>query len=195
MTELEILQQRFSDMAQQFPGLIHILTTWPKNEKEPRLNPKYMQTKDNLLIIWGHGLVREYIPERNMKHWLIKPRHKSWNKDHASENFQDLAEKAGRVLCEKGLLCHLKPPEYILKLSGNESINSQTAQFWVLVVHELGKTERFVTDPRDIKACWLKNLNVRFSVKEPLHVYYEVQKDFFYESSVIVSRLLEIEIT
>ena len=57
MTELEILQKRFSNMAQQFPGLIHILTTWPKDEKEPKL-PRYMPTKDNLLIIWGDGLVR-----------------------------------------------------------------------------------------------------------------------------------------
>lgn len=193
MTELEILQQQFSDIAQQFPGLMHILTTWLKDEKEPNLNPKYMSTEDNLLGIWGDGLVREYIPERNMKHWLVKPCHKSWNKEHASENFQDLAEKAGRVLCEKGFLCHLKPPEYILKLSEYELTNSQTAQFWVLVVHELGKTERFVTDPRDIKACWLKNLNVSVSVKEPLHAYYEVQKDFFYESSVIISQLLKIE--
>ncbi len=128
-------------------------------------------------------------------YWLIKPRSQSWNKDHACENFKGLAEKAGRVLCEKGLLCHLKPPEYILKLSGNESINSQTVQFWVLVVHELGKTEGFVSDPRDSKACWLQNLNVSVSVKEPLHAYYEVQKDFFYESSVIISRLLEKEIT
>lgn len=193
MTELEILQKRFSNMAQQFPGLMHILTTWPKGKKEPKLNPKYMPTKDNLLIIWGDGLVRGYMPNINMKHWLIKPRSQSWNKDHACENFQNLAEKAGRVLCEKGLLCHLKPPEYILKLFGNESINSQTAQFWVLVVHELGKTKGFVIDPHDSKACWLQNLNVRDFDKELIRTYYEVQKDFFYESSVIILRLLEIK--
>ena len=193
MTELEILQKRFSDMAQQFPGLMHILTTWPKDEKEPNLNPKYMPTEDNLIEIWSDGLVREYIPKKNMKHWLVKPLHKSWNKGHACENFQDLAEKAGRVLCEKGLLCHLKPPEYILKLSEYKLNNSQKVQLWVLVVHELGNTRRFVTDPRDIKACWLKNLNVSVSVKEPLHAYYEVQKDFFYESSVVISQLLKIE--
>jgi hypothetical protein len=87
MTELEILQKRFSDMAQQFPGLMHILTTWPKDEKEPKLNPKYMPTRDNLLIIWGAGLVKRYMPDRSMKHWLIKPRSQSWNKNHARENF------------------------------------------------------------------------------------------------------------
>lgn len=95
MKELEILQQRFSDMAKQFPGVMHILNTWPKNEKEPKLNPKYMPTKDKLLAIWGHGLIKKYIPEKNMKHWLIKSHYKSWNKHDASENFQDLAEKAG----------------------------------------------------------------------------------------------------
>lgn len=180
-------------MAQQFPGLIHILTTWPKNEKEPRINPKYMPTKDNLLIIWGDGLVREYIPERNMKHWLIKPRHKSWNKDDASESLQDLAQKAGRVLLEKGFLSRLKLPEYILKLSEYKLNNSQKAQLWVLVVHELGNTRRFVSEWRDIKTSFLHDLNVRGFDKEPLRAYYEVQKDFFYESSVIISRLLERE--
>ena len=193
MTELEILQQRFSEIAQQFPGLMHILTTWPKDEKEPKLNPKYMPTEDNLIRIWGDGLVREYIPEKNMKHWLIKPRYASWNKDHASENFQNLAEKAGRVLTEKGFLSRLKLPEYILKLSEYKLNNSQKAQLWVLVVHELGNTRRFVTEPRDIKTSFLQDLNVRGFDKEPIRAYYEVQKDFFYESSVIISRLLEIE--
>ena len=64
MIELEILQPRFSEMAQQFPGLIHILTTWPKNKKEPRLNPKYMPTKDNLLIIWGDTPPKKVIHEK-----------------------------------------------------------------------------------------------------------------------------------
>ncbi len=193
MTELEILQQRFNEMAQQFPGLIHILTTWPKNEKEPKLNPKYIPTKDNLLIIWGDGLVREYIPGKNMKHWLIKPRHASWNKDDAFENFQNLAEKAGRVLTEKGFLSSLKLPERILKLSGNELTNSQTVQRWVSAVHELGNTRRFVSEPSDIKTSFLHDLNTRGFGKEPLGAYYEVQKDFFLDSTLVISQLLEIE--
>jgi len=193
MTELEILQQRFSEIAQQFPGLMHILNTWPKDEKEPNLDPKYMPTEDNLIGIWGDGLVREYIPDKNMKHWLIKPRYASWNKDHASENFQNLAEKAGRVLFEKGFLSRLKLPESILKLSEYKLKNSQKVQLWILVVHELGNTERFVSEWRDIKTSFLQDLNVRGFDKEPIRAYYEVQKDFFYESSVIISQLLEIE--
>jgi hypothetical protein len=42
MQELEILQQRFNEMAKRFPGLIYILTVWPKNKKEPTLRPEYM---------------------------------------------------------------------------------------------------------------------------------------------------------
>ncbi len=193
MTELEILQKRFSDMAQQFPGLIHILTTWPKNEKEPRINPKYMSTKDNLLIIWGDGLVREYIPERNMKHWLIKPRHKSWNKDDASESLQDLAQKAGRVLLEKGFLSRLKLPEYILKLSEYKLNNDRKVQLWVLVVHELGNTKRFVSKPSDIKASILHDIKPDKFGEKPPSAYYEVQKDFFLDSSLVISQLLKIE--
>ncbi len=193
MTELEILQQRFSEIAQQFPGLMHILNTWPKDEKEPNLDPKYMPTEDNLIGIWGDGLVREYIPDKNMKHWLIKPRYASWNKDHASENFQNLAEKAGRVLFEKGLLPRLKLSECILKLSECKLSNNRTVQLWVLVVHELGNTKRFVSEWRDIKASFLHDLNVRGFDKEPLRAYYEVQKDFFLDSSLVISQFLEIE--
>ena len=193
MTELEILQQRFSEMAQQFPGLIHILTIWPKDEKEPNLNPKYMPTEDNLLIIWGHGLVGRYVPEINMKHWLIKPRYASWNKDHASENCQNLAEKAGRVLREKGLLPRLKLPECILKLSEYKLTIRQKVQLWVLVVHELGNTRSFVSEPRDIKTSFGHDLNIKRFEKEPIHAYYEVQKDFFLDSSLVISQLLEIE--
>jgi len=193
MTELEILQKRFSDMAQQFPGLMHILTTWPKDEKESKLNPKYMPTKDNLLIIWGDGLVRGYMPKRNMKHWLIKPRSQLWNKDSASENFQNLTEKDGRVLHEKGLLCHLNPPEYILKLFGNELTISQKVQLWVLVVHKLGNTRRFVSESRDIKTSFGHDLDIKRFEKEQIHASYEVQKDFFLDSSLFISRFLEIE--
>lgn len=193
MTELEILQKRFSDMAQQFPGLIHILTTWPEDEKEPKLNSKYMPTKDNLLVIWGDGLVRGYMPNRNMKHWLKKPHSQLWNKDSAFESFQNLAEKAGRVLCEKGFLSRLKLPEFILKLSGNELTISQKVQLWVLVVHELGNIRKFVSEPSDIKTSFLHDLNVRGFDKEPIRSYYEVQKDFFLDSTLVISQLLEIE--
>ena len=68
MTELEILQKRFSDMAQLFPGLVHVLTIWPKKKEEPKLNPKYIPTKDNLIVIWGNGPAKNYAPGRNMKH-------------------------------------------------------------------------------------------------------------------------------
>ncbi|MCK4824777.1 hypothetical protein KA005_53990, partial [bacterium] len=166
---------------------------WPKDEKEPNLNPKYMSTKDNLIGIWGDGLVREYIPERNMKHWLVKPRHKSWNKEHACENFRDLAEEAGRVLTEKGFLSRLKLPESILKLSEYKLTNSQKTQLWVLVVHELGNTKRFVSKPSDIKASILHDIIPDKFEEKPPSAYYEVQKDFFYESSLVISRLLEIE--
>jgi len=193
MTELEILQKRFSDMAQQFPGLMHILTIWPKNEKEPKPNPKYMPTKDNLLITWGDGLVRGYVPDRNMKYWLIKPHSQSWNKDSASENFQNLAEKAGRVLCEKGFLSRLKLPEFILKLSGNELTISQKVQLWVLVVHKLGNTRSFVSESRDIKTSFGHDLNIKRFENEQIRASYEVQKDFFLDSSLVISRLLEIE--
>jgi len=128
-----------------------------------------------------------------MKHWLIKPRYASWNKDHASENFQNLAEKAGRVLFEKGLLPRLKLSECILKLSECKLSNNRTVQLWVLVVHELGNTKGSVSEWRDIKTSFLHDLNVRGFDKEPIRAYYEVQKDFFYESSVIISRLLEKE--
>ena len=180
-------------MAQQFPGLMHILNTWPKDEKEPKLNPKYMPTKDNLLVIWGHGLVGWYMPQKNMKHWLIKPHSQLWNKDHASENFQDLAEKAGRVLYEKGYLSRLTLPESILKLSEYKLNNSQKEQLWVLVVHELGNTKRFVSKSSDIKASILHDIIPDKFGKKPPSAYYEVQRDFFFESSSVVSRLLEIE--
>ena len=193
MTELEILQKRFSDMSQQFPGLMHILNTWPKDEKEQKLNPKYVPTKDNLLAIWGDDLVRRYIPDRNMKHWLIKPHSQLWNKDHASENFQDLAEKAGRVLYEKEYLSRLTLPESILKLSEYKLNNSQKEQLWVLVVHELGNTKRFVSKSRDIKASILHDIIPDKFEENPPSAYYEVQKDFFYESSLVISRLLEME--
>lgn len=193
MTELEILQQRFNEMAGQFPGLMHILTIWPKTKKEPKLNPKYMPTKDNLIAIWGGGLVREYIPEKNMKHWIIKPRHKSWNKDSASENFQHLAEKAGIALIEKRLLPRLELSESILQLSEHKLTNRQAAELWVLVAHQLGKTSRFVNQWHDIKASFSNELNIKDSNNEQIESYYEVQKDFFLDSTLAVSRLLEIE--
>jgi len=193
MTELEILQQRFSDMAQQFPGVMHILSVWPKDEEEAELSHKYKPTKDNLLIIWGHGLVGRYVPEINMKHWLVKPRYASWNKDHASEDFRDLAEKAGQVLLEKGLLPRLKLSEYILKLSEYKFINRHVVQLWVLVVHELDNTRRYVSKSSDIKASILHDIIPDKFGKKPPSAYYEVQRDFFFESSSVVSRLWEIE--
>ena len=128
-----------------------------------------------------------------MKHWLIKPHSQLWNKDSASENFHNLAEKAGRVLLEKGLLPRLKLSEYILKLSEYKLTNHHVVQLWVLVVHELGNTRRFVSESRDIKTSFLHDLNIRGFDKEPIRAYYEVQKDFFLDSSLVISQLLEIE--
>lgn len=80
-----------------------------------------------------------------------------------------------------------------MKLSEYKLNNNQKVQLWVLVVHALGNTDGFASDSRDSKACWLQNINASVSLKEPLHAYYEVQKDFFYESSLVISQLLEIE--
>ncbi|MBW8040633.1 MAG: hypothetical protein FVQ85_11590 [Planctomycetes bacterium] len=193
MQELEILQQRFNEMATQFPGLIHILTVRPKNKKEPKLRPAYMPNKDNLLIIWGHGLVRKHKPERNMKHWLIKPHHESWNNKDASENLRNLAEKAGRVFLEKGFLDHFKLSEHILKLSQYKLNNNRRVQFWVLIVHELGNAKRCVSEWPDIKTSLLHDLHIKGSGKKPIQAYHEILKDFFLESSLVISKLLQIE--
>ncbi len=191
--ELEILQKLFGNMAQRFPGLMHISTIWPKNEKEPSINPKHMPTKDNLLIIWGDGLIRRYTPDRNMKHWLIKPTRASWDINQIRDSFQNLPEKASRFLCEKELLPQLALPEYISKLSTYKLNNNQKEELWVLVVHELGNTKRFISKPSDMKATTLNAIAPDQFEKKLPSAYYEVQNDFFYESSLIISRLLDIE--
>lgn len=193
MQELEILQKRFNEMAKRFPGLIHILIVWPKNKKEPKLRPEYVPTQDNLLTIWGHGLIRESKPERNMKHWLIKPHHELWNNKDASENLHNLAEKAGRVLLENGFLRHLKLSDYIFKLSQKKLSNNRKAQLWVLVVHELGNAKRCVSEWRDIKTSFSHDLCIRDSCNKPIQAYHEILKDFFLESSLVISKLLQIE--
>jgi hypothetical protein len=193
MKELEILQQRFSDMAVQFPGVMHVLTIWPKDEKEPKLNPKYMPTQDNLIEIWGNGLIGEYTPGRNMKHWLLKPTHTLWNKDHDVERFRTLVGNAGQVLIEHGFLSHIKVSDSIAKFSEYSLNIRQAAQFWVLVAHELGNSEKSVCDFRDRKAVWMNILGKDASVPKQNYGCYEVQNDFFLESSLVITQLLDLE--
>ena len=193
MTELEILQEQFRDMSRKFPGLTHILLIWRNTEQEPELATRYKPTKEALIALWGNGLTRDFTPEITMKHWLIKPRHLSWSTDQGRDNYLKFAEKCGRIVCEKGLLYHLKLPKFFLKLAGSKLTNTQYTQFWTLVVHFLGNVERYTNDPRDMKTCWIQILKPKISKMISLHSFYEIQKDVFLESSLVISQLLEME--
>ncbi len=193
MTELEILQHSFNDIAWQFPGLTHVLSVSRIDRKEPVINRKYVPTKDSLLVIWGDGLIGENIPGKRVKHWLVKPANESWNLGNAQEKFSDLSGKAGRALLKKDFFAHLSLPRCLLKLADNQLNQGQSEQLWALVVHHLGNKKAFTRDPSDIKASILHDIKPDEFDKKPLNSYYEVQKDFLLESALVISNLLEIE--
>ena len=191
MTELEILHKRFGDLSGEYPGLTHVLSVWSEGVDEPKINPKYTPTQDNLLVIYGDGITRTTLTAENRKHWLIKPSHESWDINQIRGKFQNLAENAGRILWEKELLAQLELPEHLSRLSEYELGNSQMAQLWVLVVRELGNSKRYICDWRDSKAVWKHAVGQDDSIKDPNYGYYEIQEDFFYASFSVISRLLE----
>jgi hypothetical protein len=49
-------------MAQKFPGITHVVNVWPKGAKEPKIRSEYLPRKNNLITIWGNGLVEKYMP-------------------------------------------------------------------------------------------------------------------------------------
>ena len=180
-------------MAKQFPGMVHVLTVYPDDGEEPKVNESYKPIQDNLVAIWGDGRVNQYKPNPRMKHWLIKPHHESWNLDQARNNFLNFSQNAGRVIYEKGILSHFGLSEALSKLCDSTLNSNHAEELWVLIVHVCGNISRYDDDWRNFKTSWMNNLCLDTSVPDLKHGYYEVQKDFFLESSMVITRLLELE--
>lgn len=193
MEDFELIKERFSNLAKQYPGLTHVMNVWHTGEDESELDPSYLPTEDKLISIWGNGLKGDHFPDKNVKHWLIKPEHFSWNKSHAAKNLECLAENAVQILIHKDLLGKLDLPDDLVKYSEDSLTSKQAAQLWVLVVLNLGNSRQYYLDWHDHKAIWENVTGFDKSDIELKHRYYEIQQDVFLESSLLVGRLIELE--